>query len=210
MGMITGHYFNINTFRHICCGTVSKHDLFENVPTLTQKDTEKWTPAQYNFKVEIEGEWYLVSFYSNGDDNEDIMIAVTIFVDENENTNRDNERIQKKLDEKQKQISYLNNVKVKCLNPKGKDIIDSLNIDDLKDDITELMLNPKKYGQTTKVIHICRKMLDNGTTKISDLHKYHMYRFLKIKSISYKTISRLNYLLVRMGHEEIIKFSNII
>ena len=76
MGMIWGKEINLKPLVDIVDGLIIKDDFFNQVPTLEQKDVEKWADCTFNFKFEYEGEWFLASFYEY-DDNKKVTLSVT-------------------------------------------------------------------------------------------------------------------------------------
>lgn len=65
MGLINCVELDLTQVPEIATSLIKKDSFFDEVPTLNQKDMEKWAEPVFQFKVKIEGEWYLGSFYND-------------------------------------------------------------------------------------------------------------------------------------------------
>jgi len=61
---------------------IVKDDYFDEVPTLIQKDKEKSAEAKFDFKLKVDGEWFLGTFYSDNPDNNEVSLSFSKFVEE--------------------------------------------------------------------------------------------------------------------------------
>jgi len=58
MGLIHCMELNFSQIPEISNGIVKKDSFFDEVPTLKQKNLEKWAESKFEFKIKIEHEWY--------------------------------------------------------------------------------------------------------------------------------------------------------
>ena len=61
-------------------GMVKMVNLFNLVPTLNQRDYEKWSYPVFSFKILRDGKWFLGTFYEDG--GEEVGLAFSEFTDE--------------------------------------------------------------------------------------------------------------------------------
>jgi hypothetical protein len=79
MGMILGKDFNLKILKDLSKGMIIKDEFFNEVPILEQKDLEKWSYSEFNFKFKYEDEWYLATFYNHGGENK-VSLSVAKWV----------------------------------------------------------------------------------------------------------------------------------
>ncbi|MCD4676580.1 MAG: hypothetical protein K8S18_11395 [Desulfobacula sp.] len=79
MGMIKCMKLNLNQVPEISNGILKKDSFFDEVPTLNQKDMEKWAESKFDFKIKIEGEWYIGSFYNDDPEKNEISLSFSKF-----------------------------------------------------------------------------------------------------------------------------------
>ncbi len=79
MGMINCVKLNLNQIPEISNGIVKKDSFFDEVPSLNQKDMEKWADSKFDFKFKVENEWYLASFYNDNSNVNEVSLSFSKF-----------------------------------------------------------------------------------------------------------------------------------
>jgi len=79
MGMINCKKLDLRQIPEISNSIIKKDSFFDEVPTLNQKILEKWSESKFDFKVKIEGYWYLGSFYNDNSIVNEVSLSFSKF-----------------------------------------------------------------------------------------------------------------------------------
>ena len=79
MGMINCMKLDLSQIPEISNGIVAKDSFFDEVPTLYQKDLEKWAESKFDFKVKFGNDWYLGSFYNDNSHVNEVSLSFSKF-----------------------------------------------------------------------------------------------------------------------------------
>ena len=79
MGMINCIELDLSQISEISYGVIKKDSFFDEVPTLNQKALEKWAESKFDFKVKIENDWYLGSFYNDNSNVNEVSLSFSKF-----------------------------------------------------------------------------------------------------------------------------------
>ena len=79
MGMINCVKLNLNQVSEIFNGIIKKDSFFDDVPTLNQKALEKWAKSKFDFKLKVENDWYLGSFYNDDSNVNEVSLSFSKF-----------------------------------------------------------------------------------------------------------------------------------
>jgi len=79
MGLINCVELDLSQIPEIAKSLIKKDSFFDELPTLNQKDLEKWAEPIFQFKVKIKGEWYLGSFYNDDPRLKEISLSFSKF-----------------------------------------------------------------------------------------------------------------------------------
>ncbi|MBA3010050.1 MAG: hypothetical protein FP812_07415 [Desulfobacula sp.] len=79
MGLIHCMELDFSQIPEISNGIVKKDSFFDEVPTLNQKNLEKWAESKFEFKIKIEHEWYLGSFYNDDSRINEVSLSFSKF-----------------------------------------------------------------------------------------------------------------------------------
>jgi len=77
--MINCAKLKLNQVPEISTGLIKRDSFFDEVPTLNQKDLEKWAETKFDFKLKVGDNWYLGSFYNDDSNVNEVSLSYSKF-----------------------------------------------------------------------------------------------------------------------------------